>query len=249
MVGSDRISQAWKRKSKYTVEQAAALMAGFNPNEIVFAEDHINVSDTKDADGINDVEGYFSWLQEAIKDQILEAKIIYSARSEVKYKTKTKDEKIIKKYEYFDEDKDDIGKFDIICSTTPDWNKTEVEYDHLIAWLQKKDYNDRFFNTSPKAVEEKYWDILDSNGKYFAPKLATAIRAWREVTDPDKDYLKDTKSTPKQKLLKCLEANSKSKTKWFSDKNNIDPTTDLGAMASIANWRGTPGSLPKAEKN
>ena len=243
----NEIDPAWKNHETYSVENAVALMAGVAPNNVIFdpvaARFRGSESVVIGTDAINKIYGYFKMLKSAIEDGKLKAHIIHSARScKNDNDNPGKDEGIIHKYEWFNNDKDDIGRHDIIYSATPDWSKTTIRQDHLIEWLKGIEYHDMFFDPDPASSEDKYWDILEPkpHNKHFAPKLAALIRAWRIVNDIQSNYYFENYKTPKQALVACLKENTES---WFLIEEGDEPLKDdaLQKLAAIANWDKTPG--------
>ena len=254
MTSFDEINPAWKNHEAYSVENAVALMAGVDPNSVVFDPDAVRFHGSESvvigADAINKVYGYFKMLKSAIEDGKLKAHIIHSARlGKNDNDNPGKDEGVIYKYEWFDRDKDDIGRHDIIYSTTPDWSKTTIRRDHLITWLRDMKHNDICFNPDSGKPEDKYWDMLDSSGECFSVELQAQIRAWREVTNPQSKhyYKKHETLTIKQVFVACLRENAES---WFLiEKDERTPEQinsgvklqdsdekKLENIAAVANW-------------
>ena len=138
MAFSNEIDPAWKNIEILTIEQAAALMAGFDPNNVIFnpLPSHFRglESGTTDTTGINRVFGCFTMLITAIEnnsDKKLRADIIRSARLCDSDDQTGGNVGIISKYEWFDKDNDDIGRQDIIYSTVSDWSHlTGVPVNH-----------------------------------------------------------------------------------------------------------------------
>ena len=194
MTSCDEIDPAWKNHETYSVDNIASLMAGIDPNNVVFDPQterfRYAESVTANTNDINRVSAYFKKLKSAIEDKKLEASIIHSARLCEKDGDKpSKDEGIIFKYEWFDNDNNDIGRQDIIYSALPDWSKTKVRRDHLITWLKDIEYNDMFFNPKSDISADTY-KFMNPDHRRYNPLLAAAVTVWEafEAEDVRNEY-------------------------------------------------------------
>jgi len=240
----DEIDGAWKNHETYSAENIASLMAGVDPNNVVFdpKTEHFRCAESGaiNTDDINRVAGCFKKLKSAIEDNKLTADIIHSARLCNNNDKPDGNEGIISKYEWFNSDNNNIGKQDVIYSTPADWSKTKIRRDHITAWLKDIKYNDMFFYPDHGKSEDKYWDILDPKGNHFASRLAALIRAYREVHDPNSKYFFEKHKTPKQAIAACLEENKES---WFLvDEDGKTPSAGtIQKWAALAGWDKKPG--------
>jgi hypothetical protein len=207
----DEIDSVWKTHETYSVKNAASLMAGINPYFVVYNHPQVHFrsseSGTTDAKGIDKVYAHFEMLQKAIKNKKLNASIVYSARScrgdDDKPGT---DEEIAFKYEWFDSNKDDIGRHDIIYGTVPDWSKTEVSRTDIEKWLKNIGYNDMFFNPGSGVIADNR-AFMNPDHLRYNPLLAAAVTAWEafETEEVQSEY----RSTNSRKSIEAwLENNA-----------------------------------------
>jgi hypothetical protein len=59
-----------------------------------------------------------------------------------------------------------------------DWDASTVNIDSLCDWLRQRNFSDGFFIE----VHDEVDGLANPSGEFYAPKLAAAVRAWREVT-------------------------------------------------------------------
>ncbi len=118
---------------------------------------------------------------------------------------------------------------DVPFSTDPE--RSSVERDSLVAWLEKRGVRSKFF--FPDAINAP--DYLDPSNPRYAPKLAAAVRAWLAVTDPGA-------KSPKQALDKWLRENAASFGLTDDDGNPINNAIE--ECSKVANWQPG-GGVPK----
>jgi len=100
--------------------------------------------------------------------------------------------------------------------------------------LEYNNTYDKYYNPAPEKSEDEYWDILNPEGDYFAPKLSALIRAWREAINPQSEYYFKKHDTVKKAMEACLKKHAET---WhLTDEGK--PLSDDSAerLARIANW-------------
>jgi len=125
----------------------------------------------------------------------------------------------------------------IIYEAEPDWNQTTVNLEDLRTWLAKRGLRTGFF--FPTAAEGP--DYLDPKHPRYAPKMAAAVLAWLNVTDPGGKH-------PKQALAKWLREHAAEFA--LTDEDGKPNETGIEESAKVANWQPgggaprTPGTNP-----
>ncbi len=64
------------------------------------------------------------------------------------------------------------------------WSDTRIDLDSFRSWLSSRNFRDDFFSPEGTPVDP----VLDAESEFYAPKLAAAVRAWREVTPNPKPW-------------------------------------------------------------
>ena len=119
----------------------------------------------------------------------------------------------------------------LIYRAVPDWHLTTVQVSELRKWLAGRGFKGGFF--FPDATDAP--DYLDPSNPRYAPKMAAAVRAWQEVTDPSGKH-------PKQALAKWLRENA---AKFgMTDEEGKPNETGIEEAAKVANWQPG-GGAPK----
>ena len=113
MAHNDEIDPTWNFIDPLTVQQAASLMAGFNPYAVVFNPHPSHFrnmeSDTTDITGIDRIFACFTLLTNAINNGNLEADINHSVRLRGGAGDKPgNNEAMMCKFRWFNKDEDDI---------------------------------------------------------------------------------------------------------------------------------------------
>lgn len=119
------ISPSWRLCDVLNVEQAAALIAGFDPGVTYFNNHHVyfeNQDGITDNTGAGDVKASFEALKGAISAGVLEAEIINREPS----------------FSYFETNTAPV-------SAIPDWEKTTIRVERLKNWLKNKNIYPSFF--------------------------------------------------------------------------------------------------------
>ena len=238
------ISPLWKLADPLTVEQAAALIAGFDPNLIrynayggVYFESETG---STDSNGSHGVQTAYSALKNAINGGKLKAKIVYDSRPVTDGDSQTLMDMMEcgefpsnPGYENLagDEEHFSDGYF---VKNKPSWDKTLIEVDDLRTWLSNKGYRAGFF--FPDLTDAP--DYLDPNHPRYAPKLAAAVQAWLAAGEGAGNNGKSVKQT----LLRWLREHA-AKYK-LSDEEGKPNETGIEECAKVANWQDK-GGAPK----
>jgi hypothetical protein len=115
----------------------------------------------------------------------------------------------------------------------------EVKTEGIKAWLKHNKIHDKYYNPAPEKPEDEYWDILNPEGDFFAPKLAALIRAWRDATNPKSEYFYKNHNTTKKAIEACLSRHAES---WhLADEDNPLSNDSIERLARIANWNDKSG--------
>jgi hypothetical protein len=109
--------------------------------------------------------------------------------------------------------------------------ESRVEVDSLRGWLAERGLRPGFFFPLTTDAPE----YLDPLNPRYAPKLAAAVRAWQNVTDPGK-------KSPKQALEKWLREHAAEFGLVDEDGNPIAQAVE--DCSKVANWNPT-GGAPK----
>ena len=110
----------------------------------------------------------------------------------------------------------------------------EIKAEGISAWLKGNKRHDKYYNPAPEKPEDEYWDILNPEGDYFAPKLAALIRAWRDATNPESEYFYKKHDTIKKAIEACLGEHAES---WhLADEGKPLSNDSIARLARIANW-------------
>jgi len=146
------INHLWRLVDPLNVEDAAALIAGFDPKTIRYNDNggawFESETGQSESEGIRWVETALTALKNAVLAGYLEANLQrYSP-----YAMPSNVEKPI------------------------DWGKSTVTVQNVRMWLQSKGISNGFFFPEPT----KTADFLDPNHPRYAPKLAAVVRAWEE---------------------------------------------------------------------
>ena len=149
------INHLWRLVDPLSVEDAAALIAGFDPKTIRYNGNgdawFESENGQSESEGIRWVETASTALRNAILADSLEANLQrYSS-----FMVPSNGEQPI------------------------DWGKSTVTVQNVRIWLQSKGVNKGFFFPEPI----KTADFLDRNHPRYAPKLAAVVRAWEEYKD------------------------------------------------------------------
>lgn len=239
------ISPFWRLADFLSVEQAAALIAGYDPNLIrynyqggVYFETETGLTDTC---GAHSVQTAFSALKNAVVGGKLKVKIVHDSRPVTNEDSQTLvdmmecGEYFNPSYEQIAEDNGCIYTNGYFVKNQPNWEKTLIDVDELKTWLKSKGFRSEFF--FPSATDAPPY--LDPNHPRYAPKLAAAINAWIAVTDPGK-------VSPKKALEKWLREHAAMFGMTDDDGNPINQAIE--DCSKVANWQPG-GGAPKTPES
>lgn len=230
------INPLWRLANPLTIQQAAALIAGFDPNVVRFNANNaawFEKEGLTDSDNIGWVQTAFAALVNAINGRKLRARLQYDA--EPRYTAGL--DNLMERSHWRGEDVQEIkGAFPddeetYVIGKAPNWERTTVTVSDLTAWLEAAGFRTGFF--FPGASDAP--DYLDPKNPRYAPKLAAAVRAWQAVTDP-------CGKTPKQALAKWLREHAAEF--GMSDDEGKPNETGIEEVAKVANWQPG-GGAPK----
>ena len=228
------INPLWALSDPVTVQQAAALIAGFEPRAVRFNsngaswfEDQTSLTDS---DGIAWVDTAFSALVNAINAGKLGATVRRCARMQAWDEWPNSGEAVRALHDDDGSIKEGYEPAVIYCEA-PDWQKTPVAVGDLRAWLASAGIRTGFF--FPTATDAP--DYLDPNNPRYPPKLAAAVRAWQATTDAGG-------KTPNQALAKWLREHAAEF--GMTDDEGKPNETGIEEAAKVANWQ-LGGGAPK----
>lgn len=219
------INPLWRLSDPLTVNQAAALIAGFDPNSVDSSGDYFKDCETglTDSNGISWIQTAFSALTNAINARKLKAILRYDA--EPRYCAGI--DNLEQRGYWGGEDVSEIKDWDgtsYVITPNPNWMKSTVTVDDLRSWLESAGIHTGFF--FPEATDAP--DYLDPKNPRYAPKLAAAVRAWQAVTDPGGKH-------PKQALVKWLREHAAEF--GMTDDEGKPNETGIEEAAKVANWQ------------
>lgn len=229
------INPLWRLADPLTVEQAAALIAGFDPTAVDASGMYFANPETglNDSNGISWVQTALAALVNAINDRKLRAKLQYDAEPRYTAGIDNLHERSYWGGEHVAEIKgqwpDDKGTY--VINKEPNWGKTRVAVSDLRLWLEDAGIRTDFF--FPTATDAP--DYLDPKNSRYAPKLAAAVRAWQAVTDPGGRH-------PRQALMKWLREHAAEF--GMTDDEGVPVNQAVEDVAKVANWQPG-GGAPK----
>ena len=247
------INPLWRLSDPLTVCDAAALIAGFDPNSVDASGNHFRNPETglTDSDGITGVKTALCALANAINARKLKATIRRTAWERGWNEEPEEDERFDNDVVVSEEDSSEAWHADptypkrrgVIYRVSPDWGLTTVAVDDLRTWLVHAGFRTGFF--FPAATDAP--DYLDPKNLRYAPKLAAAVRVWQAMEDENLRRGKSAKTAMEQwcetryKELGLIHArdNQKNGTK-AGDVNK----TAIEEAAKVANWEDG-GGAPK----
>jgi len=233
------INPLWSLSDPLTVDQAAAMIAGVDPNSIDPSGDFFRDRETgqTDSDGITWVQAAYAGLVNAIRGKKLKVKVVHDSRqidkadSENLFDLMECGEYLNVGYEHLaaDDERYSDGYF---IKNEPNWSKTLIDVQELKNWLEATPIRPEIF--FPKVKDRLDTpDYLDPRHPRFAPKLAAAVRAWEAVTDPNGSH-------PKQALSRWL--NEHAAEFGLTDANGLPIKQSIEECAKVANWKPVGGA-------
>lgn len=227
----EEIDPLWHLNSDLTVEQASALLAGYEPSEV----DQLD----EDYEHSNMHRAFPRMLpaRNALRNAINAGKLRATIRHQAQVGYVGKDD--------IEFPSGDQGRFsgyaltwsgkvmdreaEIFYQAAIDWRATTIAVDDLKAWLASRGLKTGFFAVSTPDAP----DYLNPQHPRYAAKLATAVRAWLAVNDPGN-------KSPKQALTKWLREHAAEF--GFTDEEGKPNETGIEEMAKVANWQPTGGA-------
>lgn len=227
-----QINPLWRLHDHYTVKQAAALVADFDPTSVDESGEYFRDPETglTDSVGIAEVCTAFSALTTAIQAGTLKARIKHQA--EPRYVAAV--DNYIERTKWRGENVRLIehpGDEEFVIDELPDWGLTLVSRDDLIAWLSSRGFRSGFF--FPEAPDAP--DYLNPEHPRYSAKLAAAVKVWQAMED---DNLLSGKSAPDAMSDWLTSRYRELGLVWNGEINK----TGIGEVAKVANWQTTGGS-------
>lgn len=230
------IDPLWKLSEDYSVLDAAALIAGYEPTEI----DRCS-NDTYFDTNFPSYSVTLKAITQAIINLRLKAQIRHSVFEQGYALRIVGDEykvfgDVLKKNEA-------LGTKDLYVKPngeaffvlpSPDWALTSVTKEDLVNWLSSRGIKSGFFFDS--SVDAP--NYLDKNHPRYAPKLAASVHAWLAMENSELIVRKSAK----QALAKWLRENSARFR--LSDEEGIPNEKGIEECAKVANWDDK-GGAPK----
>jgi hypothetical protein len=239
------ISAPWRSADYLTVRQAAALIAGVDPNAVHESGDYFIDQETHltTSEGITQVQAALAVLANAINAKTLAAKIRRTAWERGWDEEPEAGERLTRDVEVLDSDTDEWPDADplrpkrrgVIYRVAPDWGLTTVERETLINWLRIRGLRPAcFFPDAPQGPQTP--DYLDRQNLRYSAKLAASVTAWQSVTHP-------APRSPKQALEKWLREHA---AEFGLVNSSGKPVAQaIEECSKVANWN-TGGGAPKA---
>jgi hypothetical protein len=230
----EEIDPLWNIAEDFNIEDAAALIAGYNPGQISRCR-----NDTFFDQVLSKYQIALKSLTHSITNGRLKAAIRYSAREHGYVDAESDPEfydadtwsvtgSTSHEYEKISKDKSCFFK------PFPDWSLTTITRDDLVQWLSSRGIKDGFFFPSDTATSDTP-DYLDPNAPRYANKLAAAVHAWQAVTDSGK-------ISPKKALEKWLREHAAMYGMTDEDGNPVNQAIE--DCSKVANWQPG-GGAPK----
>ena len=227
------INPLWSLSDSLSVQEAAALIADFDPNAVRFGSNgpewFESQSGWTDSSDISWVKTAFAVLTNAIQAGKLKVRLVHDSRP-VDEDDRQNLIDVTESGEYFSPVYEHVSETDetynngYFVKHSPDWSKTMIDVGELRCWLESKGLRTGFF--FPTATDAP--DYLNPSNPRYAPKLAAAVRAWQAVTDPKG-------KSPKQALDKWLREHAADFGLTDDDGNPVNKAVEDCSV--IANWQ------------
>lgn len=237
------INHLWRLVDPIGVQDAAALIAGFEPKLVRFNgrqgawfEDE---SSSTSNENIRWVETALTALINAIMGGKLKAKVVHDSRPVTNgdHMAVVDLMEVTGGYASLDsianegESLSECGEYFIRDEIN--WEKSIISVGDIKAWLKNNGVTDGFF--FPSSNQSTGPNYLDKEHPRYAPKLAAAVLAWESYSEiPGK--------TPKQVLSRWLNENASRF--GLTDEEGKPRDNTIGDVATISNWQTT-GGAPK----
>ena len=116
-----------------------------------------------------------------------------------------------------------------------DWLNSTVDIDSLCEWMRLRNFSDGFFIENEGQVDK----LADAQGEFYAPKLAAAVRGWKEVTSDPKAL---NGKTPKKALEVWLRMHANEY--GLTNKDGLPNELGIEEVCKVANWKPAGGASP-----
>ncbi|QRO32603.1 hypothetical protein [Chromobacterium violaceum] len=224
---SKNIQPIWRLAEDYSVFDAAALIAGYEPTKV-----KAYINDTFFERQFPQFSATLKVLCTAITNGKVSAQVRYSAREYGYADAMTDIDHSEANYVHskgISAEEGEILSSDesFFFKPFPDWELTTVSRDALIFWMDRRGYISDFF--FPKSKENTgIPDYLNPDHPRYAVKLAAAIQAWEAVTEEPGKH-------PKQALTRWL--NQHASKFGLTDNDGLPVKLSIEDCAKVANWR------------
>lgn len=187
------INPAWNLVDPLTVQQAAPLIAGIDPNAVRFNDDghpvgFVNETELTDSVDLASVKTTLAALTNAIWASKLKVKVVHDSRAVTELDCQNVAEMAcVGDWDYLNPgfelitDDDETFTNGYFVKNEPNFSKTMIGVAELRGWLQRKNIRTGFFFSTPTDAP----DYLDASNPRYAPRLAAAVRAWLVMEDPN----------------------------------------------------------------
>ena len=208
------IDSLWRLADVLSLEDAAALIAGYDPNEIDICR-----NDT----GFQQNYARLYPVEKALRNAVLTGLLEVDSASTDDYTPMLDAIEALGSWE-------SVNKISM--------SDTRVKVDDLRKWLEGRGVKTGFFFPQP----EDTLDFLDPNHKNYAPKLAAAIRAWQPVNaDPDLMKGKTVKQALLKWLRKNADQFGLTKDDGNPNEQGIEEIAKISNWATMGGAPKTPG--------
>jgi len=196
------------------VQEAAALIADFEPNKFWYSDnDKLHDKDVYFAINNDSVAGgteyktslketvkvqtTYSALKNSIKDKSLTAQLNYLTYSayEMRFKNANQGDR--------NSPLEPITQDEFFSNPIIDWRETTVTCEDLKQWLLSRNFKPEFFFGKQENNEPDY---MNPNHSRYSPKLAAAVKVWLAMED---ENLLLGKSSEKNAMIDWLESRYK----------------------------------------
>ncbi len=116
-----------------------------------------------------------------------------------------------------------------------DWEDSTVDIETFVEWLKTRNFEDGFFIDRRSVTDA----ISDTEGPFYAIKLAAAVRAWTEVSG---DQAALTGKSPKKALEVWLRKHANEY--GLADKDGNPNELGIEEICKVANWKPSGGASP-----
>jgi len=233
------IGPFWSLSDTYSVNEAAALIAGVDPNAIDASFEYFENKETglRESRGITTVITVRAALSKAISRPRpkLRAQLRFDAEPRYVAGIDNLEERGRWAGEIVIEIKDWGDETPYLITPQPDLAKTTIDREDLISWLRSRGHTTGFFfpdaaNNSP--------DYLNPKCPHYSHKLAAAVKAWEAVQAEPATKGKTVKGL----LAKWLRENAAAY-RLTDDAGKVNET-GIEEVSKVANW-ATSGGAPK----